>query len=63
MEILETKLDELRVAAKRTACLTLMERIRNECLGLDADQWSCTTGKIFGDYLRELKEEENRLPK
>jgi len=49
------------IVAKRHACLELMGRVRNECLGLDADQWSFRTGRIFGEYLRELEAEEQRI--
>ena len=58
---LDHKLDLLRVAAKRSACFDLILRIRNECIGLEESGWAFTTGKIFGEYLEELEEEERRL--
>lgn len=46
---------ELVLLGKKQACLILMQRVRNECLGKDADGWASHTGRIFGEYLKELE--------
>lgn len=58
---LEHKLDLLRVTSKQSACLEIMLRVRNTCIGMDAEGWAFHTGKVFGKYLQELKAEERKL--
>jgi len=55
------KLDELRIAAKRVACLDLMARIHGACLGQNEDGWAFNSGRVFGEYLKELDLEERKL--
>jgi hypothetical protein len=58
---LDHRLSLLQVTSKQTACMELMLRVRNACIGLDNIDWAFTTGKIFGEYLKELGEEERKL--
>lgn len=58
---LNKSMDKLVLNGKKSACLELMQRVRNECLGRDADGWSFHTGKIFGEYLKEIEASECKL--
>ena len=52
---------ELLRIGKKQATLELMQRVRKQCLGLDASGWALRTGVIFGEYLKEL-ERRDTLP-
>jgi hypothetical protein len=60
MTTIDESIDKAILIGKKQACLELMQRVRNECLGLDADGWTFHTGKVFGEYLRELEAQEKR---
>ena len=55
---LDHKIDLVSVVARQKACLDLMVRVRG---AITDPQFAFSTGRIFGQYLQELKEEERKL--
>jgi hypothetical protein len=61
MPTMDTQLKRISVMAKQAACMELMNRVRDTCLGMDVSGWAFNTGRIFGEYLKELQAQEALL--
>jgi len=60
--MLDKELSLMSNMAKQSAAAELQRRITDVCIGLDdADDWAYHTGRIFGEFMRELAIEEKRL--
>jgi len=55
---IEKSMDQLVLSGKKRACFELMQRVQNECIGMDAEGWAFHTGKVFGEYLKEIEAQE-----
>jgi hypothetical protein len=60
--MLDRELSLMANMAKQFAVMELQRRITDVCLGLDdASDWAYHTGRIFGEFMRQLAIEEKRL--